>query len=232
MMLQDQTLAFARSIGQPWKDEFGMDLLGFQQRHLHAQALAAAHTARGYWILHRENQHNECHILARNLLERIFNSRLARKSAKHANELIVSDLTNHIARLKSWQKDEPTPDSVVVELIERLEKELQQFLALLGQKKPRKWDCSQRAAEVGLSWAYRTLYSDFSIYTHAGYQISRPPDLNKPSNLADFIALFAPIDTAIHLHQLSCTDNPCKVAADYKALYDEICSTTGIGCIR
>jgi len=96
----------------------------------------------------------------------------------------------------------------------------------LGSSTAPQWDYYRRAADASIAWAYRGLYSEFSCYTHAGYEMSRPPELNKPWRLSNFIALLAPIDTALQFHRLSCTEQPCNVAADYAALYSEIQSET------
>jgi hypothetical protein len=125
MTLPDKTLAFARSVGEDWTDKWKKnELLGFQQRYLYVHALAACHTARSYWILHREGQHNECHILARNLLERIFNSRVASKSPEHAVELIASEVADRIRRLRMWHLHQATLPTGMEDTIKRYEGEL------------------------------------------------------------------------------------------------------------
>jgi len=222
MTLADKSLAFARSIGEEWQDRPGTDLRSFQQRYLYAQAFGTAHTARGYWILHREEQHHDCNLLARNLLERIFNGRVASKSPRHAVELMTCELSEHIRRLRLFQRELQHVPKEATQTIERLESELQVFLALLGTQEAPQWDYHRRAVEAEIStWAYRGLYSEFSCYTHAGYEVGRPRELNKPSNLADFIALLAPLDTAMFLHRLSCTETQCEIGARYKTLYEE-----------
>jgi hypothetical protein len=226
MTVADRTLAFARSIGKDWKDTQEMDLSAFQRRYLYLQSLGAAHSARAYWILHRAQQHNECHMIARNLLERIFNSRVAIKSSKHAVELIASELSDRIHRLQLWQRDTPGLPAQLTDLIERHERELHEFLKMLNTSIAPQWDYYRRASEANIAWAYRGLYSDFSRYTHAGYDTTRPQELNKAWSVTDFIALLAPIDTALQLHRLSCSESPCKVAADYAALYEEILNIT------
>src|SRR5258706_21393 len=96
MTLPDKSLEFARSIGEQWQDQSGIDLGAFQRRYLYVQSFGAAHTAKSYWILHHAKQHNDCNVLTRNLLERIFNSRVASKSPKHAVELIAHELSDRI----------------------------------------------------------------------------------------------------------------------------------------
>src|SRR5262249_30658716 len=101
--------------------------------------------------------------------------------------------------------------------------ELHQFLSLLGTKAAPKWDYFRRAKEAMIdSWAYRGLYAELSCYAHAGFEMSRPTERKKPWRWANFVALLAPIDTAMPLHGVSCADEPCPVGNRYKALLDEI----------
>ena len=98
---------------------------------------------------------------------------------------------------------------------------------MCGTHRVPQWDYLRRAVVARLSsWAYRGLYSKFSLYAHAGYEMSQPQEVNRPSGLADFIALLAPIDTAMCLHQLSCGQTPCEVLVKYKALCAEFRSKT------
>ncbi len=225
--LPDKSLAFARLIGEQWQDQSALDQPSFQRRYLYVQSFGAAHTARSYWILHHAKQFNDCNVLARNLLERIFNSRVASKSPEHAVELIAYELSERIRRLRLLQVEHQTLPPEATEKITELERELQVFLSLLGTQSVPQWDWYRRAVEAGISsWAYRGLYSEFSCYTHAGYEVSRPQELNKPSNFADFTALLAPIDTAMFLHRLSCNKTRCDVGSEYKALYEEFRNET------
>ena len=227
MKLADKSLAFARCVGERWQDQPAMDLPSFQRRYLYVQSFGAAHTARSYWILHRAKQHNDCNVLARNLLERIFNSRVAAKSPKHAVELIAYELSKRISGLRRLLREHQRLPKKATETIERHESELKVFLSLLGTQSVPQWDYYRRASVAGISsWAYRGLYSGFSCYTHADYGVSRPQDSNKPSSFADFIALLAPVETALFLHAPACTDTSCEVGLRYKALCDEFSNKT------
>jgi len=215
----DKSFSFARSIGEQWQDPNSNDLPSFQRRYLYVQSFSAAHTASSYWILRRADKQYDCNVLARNLLERIFNSRVAHKSPRHAVELIAWELSERIRHLRLFQTVHPQMD---MQTIQGYESDLRVFLSLLGMSSAPQWDFYRRADEAGISsWAYRGVYSLLSGYTHAGYERGRPKEISGPTSLADFVALLAPIDTAFLFHRISCTDVRCEIGSQYKALYDE-----------
>jgi len=104
--------------------------------------------ARGYWLLREAEQYNDCFVLARNLLERIFNSRVASKSPKHAIELIAHELSKRIRGLRLLQREHQRLPKEATETIGRLDSELKVFLSMLGTKPVPRWDYYRRASEL------------------------------------------------------------------------------------
>lgn len=192
--LPDKSLAFAKKIVDTWNDAGGCDCKAYQRRYLYRSAFGAYHTAKSYWILHENNCFSDCDILARNLLERIFNSVFAKESPTHAVELICHELNDKIRRFKLLNNG-PNASPENSKSIEDHEKLLQTFLGLISKSEAPDWNYCRRAEESGLSRIYRSGYFDLSRYAHAGYEVPRPEKHDQQSKTTDFIALVAPVLT-------------------------------------
>ena len=222
MNLPDDTFLYAHKIGSPWTDPIGFTLEDFQSRFLYTQCLGASQTAKSYWLLHSNGRFQDCNILARNLLERIFNSRLAIKSSRHAVELLANELA---AECEGWRKGiNEFGDRVPENLnhVQCLNQELANFEKLLGGKAPN-WSYYDRAKESGLAAYYRSAYFHLCSYTHATH--TTPVEKSDyPCPATDYIALMAPIDTAVTLHRLSCPRADCELDEQYVLLAKNISS--------
>lgn len=227
--MQDQTLKasvkamedFAkRIIGETWTNTGDLDCKAYQREYLYRSAFGAYHTATSYWILHENKRFSDCNILARNLLERVFNSSVASKSPTVAVELICHELKDKIRRFQSLSNG-INASAQNNRSIEDHEKILQTFLSLIKATEVPDWNFYRRAEESGLDSFYRSGYFDFSRYAHAGYEVPRPEKYNQQLKASDFIALIAPILTAQSYHALDCPNchqGKCAVADESKAL--------------
>jgi hypothetical protein len=219
---RDKSLEFAKTICAAWKDTRSCDCKAYQRRFLFVNAWAAYNTAKSYWILHENKCFDDCVILARNLLERIFNSACAAKSPTHAVELISHELTEKIRHAKQCS---PNAQAQLTPSINEHEKILQTLLGLMKKMKAPQWSYRRRAEAAGLVAYYLSGYFSFSRYAHAGYEVPRPEKQNQQSNAADFIALVAPVLTAANYHAVDCPDfrqGKCDVHAESMALLQDI----------
>lgn len=201
--LRDNSLAFAKGVVIARSNPRFADCETYQKEFLYRNAFGAHETAKSYWILHNNKRFSDCVTLARNLLERIVNSSCGSKSPTHAVELISFELSEKIRHAKLW-KPSLNVSTQLDSSVKEHEKILPVFLRLLGKNKAPDWNWKRRFDEAGLPGFYRSAYSNFSRYTHAGYETPRPEKHNQKSNAADFIALAAPVMTAAKYHALIC----------------------------
>ena len=218
--LPDKTLAFAKHIGDAWTQPDGMGMREFQERFLYSQTLGAARTAKSYWILRSEGQDFDTQVLARCLLERVFSSRVAKMDSRYAVEMIASEIDDRIEYQRRWIKSHGDATEDKTAHLHSLESDLKVFMTLLGNPSVPKWDYFRRAEKAGVAWAYRSAYSEFSRFVHTGYDATAFGE-ECALNVSDFIALVAPIDTAIWLHHCS-TGGSTTNDDSYLRLFSEI----------
>jgi Family of unknown function (DUF5677) len=222
--LPERSLAFAKKVGETWRDYPGLDCKSYQRRFLYVNAFAAYHTAMSYWILHASNCFNDCGILARNLLERIINCAFAVKSPEHAVGLIAAELSEKIRRTEMLNHP-PHASQELTDSIQGQQRDLTTLLGLLQKAKADDWNYCRRAEEAGLLSYYRFGYFNLSRFAHAGYEVARPQEHNRQSKTTDFIALIAPVITAANGHSVDCPDcssAKCAVRKEFDALATDL----------
>ncbi|GEM_PF-3185934 len=223
-ILAQRSLSFAKEIGEQWKESEGIDSKSYQRRFLYVNAFAAYCTAQSYWLLHASNHFNDCRILARNLLERMFNCGLAVKSSEHAVGLMAAELSEKIRHMELLRQPPFAWEELAVP-IQNLNRQLAVLLGLLRRTEAEKWSPFRRAREAGLLHYYRFGYFDLSRYAHAGYEVSRPEEYGPPSKSTDFIALFAPVFAAAQCHAVDCScasSDECHVRQKFDALVRDL----------
>jgi hypothetical protein len=106
--LADKSNAFARGIVGEWKDTFDLDARGFQLRYLYLNSYRAAVSAQSFWLLHSHGRFHDAQIIARTLLERIVNNRVARHSPKRACSLLATNRWKDRAGVQKMVDFDPT----------------------------------------------------------------------------------------------------------------------------
>lgn len=185
--------------------------------------------AKSFWMLFFAGEHDASKMIARNLLERIINARVASNSAEKSVELVCSELNTFIEKAELWLAQNPfIPEAPnIIGRIEDDRRILKELKALIGVTDTPKWSYFRRANETGINMLYRSSYWDFSHYVHAGYQKPNLDSLNIPDAGAAFYALISPIQTALLLHQ--CDNGPDNQKQnEYNTLYQE-CSDATLG---
>ncbi len=81
--------------------------------------------------------------------------------------------------------------------------------------------------EVNLSKLYRSAYRDLSQYSHGSFSVSASGLGDKDDEVMKFIALLAPIDTAIQFEAVRQGSLSPARTAQYKALFEQIADTLG-----
>lgn len=218
--LPDKTLSFAKLIGDAWTQPDGMGMREFQERFLYSQTLGAARTAKSYWILRSKGQDFDAQVLARCLLERIFSSRVAKIEPRYAVEMIASEIDDRIQHQKKWISSHGDATGDKAAHLHNLQSDLKMFLALLEAPTVPKWDYYRRAKKAGVSWAYRSAYSEFSRFVHTGYDVTAFRD-ECALHVSDYLAFVAPIDTALWLYHCS-TGGSTTYDHAYSQLFSEI----------
>ena len=220
--LAKESLVFAERVGDGWKDAPMPDCLAAQEQFLCRQAFGAYHTAKSFWILHENGRLTDCIVLARNLLERIVNSTFGWKSPNHAVELIAHEYNTTIKQAEQWDTllgGSPNLQQVITEN----KKALRAVLSLLNKTEAGDWKIFKRFEECGsgMERCYRSLYFHFSRYAHAGFEVPRPGKHNEPSEASEFVALLAPVLTAINYHRRDgheCSHGKCRIGDEGMAL--------------
>jgi len=220
--LAKESLAFAERVGDGWKDTTGSDCAAGQEQFLCRQAFGAYHTAKSFWILHENGCLTDCVVLARNLLERIVNSTFGLKSPNHAVDLIASEYNSTIKQAEKW--DTLLGGSAELQqVIAENRRALNTVLSLLNKTKAPEWNIFKRfeVCGTGMERCYRSLYFHFSRYAHAGFEVPRPGRHNQQSEASEFVALLAPVFTAIYYHMRDghdCSLGKCPIGDEGRAL--------------
>ena len=187
--LADKCNAFARDVVGEWKDSKNWNAQGYQMRYLYSNAYRSAHTAFAFWKLHAIGAYHECHILARVLLERIVNGRIATMSPERALRLMVTELGKEIKGIKSWKDLQKLNDATINNWLAEHAAKCNELLKLLNLAEPPRWNFFKLIAEVKLEPLYRTAYRDLSQYTHASFSVSAPGCGDEDCRMMKFVAL-------------------------------------------
>ncbi len=228
--IADKSFAFAKRFLDAWTDVDTHGPVEFQNRYLFKQMIGACQFSQAYWTLYQTRERDAGRMIARHILERVFNARVAKISPHLAVELIAHDINEKIEKVELFIEQNPDlPDkNVLVAKVAELAAERKIFLDYIGLEAAPNWNYYRRAEKVHLQWAYRSMYMDFSRFVHANYEL---PDLvrrDEECPFANFVALFGPLDTAASLHSLTCSDGAgCSVSAEYGEILQEIGEATG-----
>ena len=221
--LADKSNAFARDIFKNWEENFPFDAKGFQYRYLYANSFRAAKSAQSFWLLYSRGFFHDAQIIARTLFERIVNSRVASKSPERACELLATNRFDDKAGVQKMIDIDPKnynhPE--MKEHLELYQREIDHFLGLSKTTKAKKRNFLEMCKEVKLEWAYRMIYREFSEYTHASFGVASKDPVEDDCKMAAFIALLAPMDTAIQYDSAFHGEERKVLADNYRALYNE-----------
>jgi hypothetical protein len=161
-------------------------------------------------------------VLARNLLERIVNSAFGLKSPNHAIELIANEYNTTIKQAEKW--DRLLGGSTdLQQVIAENKSALKTVLGVLNKTEAQDWNIFKRFEECGsgMEQCYRSLYFHFSRYAHAGFEVPRAGRHNQKSEASEFVALLAPVFTAIYYHRRDghdCRQGKCPIGDEGLAL--------------
>lgn len=221
---------FAFPVLKAWKATGKQDAASFQSSYLYTQALGASHMAESFWVLFNLDKHDAAKIVARHLLERVYNARFAGKSPEDAVDLICHEIADKIKRQKQFLEANPKlkpSERIPIEgSIASHDVDLQKFLTLLGRPPTENLSIYKRANLVQLKWAHRSIYMDLSNYAHANYEHPHQGEIDIPERIAPAMGLFAPMDCAHQLHKLTCKGGACDMGKKYTSLYDKIMRAT------
>jgi len=222
--LADKSNAFARDVIGDWEDTFAFDANGFQFRYLYSNAYRSAVSAQAFWMLHLNGRIHESKIIARTLLERIVNGRVAALSPERACSLLATDrfkARENVRKLINFDAGTFDTPEIQAKQAERQD-EIDKFLKLAGRTEVVPWNFADMCKEAKIEWAYRMLYTDLSEYTHASHGTAPAKAGDEVSETALYLALVAPMDTATQYDLAFHGKQRDDLFHAYKALYSKI----------
>jgi hypothetical protein len=221
--LADRTNAFAKEIIGDWTDTFRLDATGFQYRYIYSNAFRAAVSAQSFWLLHSRRRFHDAQIIARTLLERIVNGRVAAISPERACSLLATDRQEELEKVRKIRNFDPTNfDTAQIQAqLDLYQQEIDKFLKMASRSDVLTWNFAEMCKEVQLEWAYRMLYASFSDYTHASYGVGTGDPSIEEMRIALHIALLAPMDTSTQYDRVFHGKERSEISQKYTELYNE-----------
>jgi hypothetical protein len=114
-------------------------------------------------------------------------------------ELIANEYNTTIKQAEKWDRL-LGGSTELQQVVAENKNALKAVLGLLNPTEVQDWNIFKRFEECGsgLELCYRSLYFQFSRYAHAGFEVPRPGRHNQQSDASEFVALLAPVFTAIY----------------------------------
>jgi hypothetical protein len=201
------------------------DLPTLQHHVVYSQAFGSIRLSVSYWSLRDENRNYEAHVLARNLFERLVNTRYSAASVTNAARLAASMLGDRVKKLNQLLKvAEPEFKASLEGVRDRDQAEYDRTVSISGLgPDPVVSNFFSRAEAIGLDDLYRSLYFSLSEFTHPPIKRNVIGTMDAPpAPSIDMLSFLAPLETALEWEEVRDPVGCQAARAEFLRLHDQV----------